>query len=175
MVIKRNGCAMQNKTLYAYDKTGKFVGEYPSIKEASKFLYAFNMTTDIKEVLDGKGKKLAGGFYFSYTSYFKLSDDMVRYINTPHFTLAEHHEVCFKKQPIYQYDVKGNLVNCYDSINAAAIAINNIDYTIKENKRANDILLYSVRKWIYTCIYGEPTKSGKPRKHKGYYFSDIKY
>jgi len=175
---------MQSKTIYAYDKTGKYIGEYATISEAAKsFGPQQYISNRIKQVLAGKMKTVKG-YYVTYIPYFKLPDELVQYINSPnafHYKEARpvyretlntndrykpYHDryIKFRKaQQVHQYDPKGNYMFSYDSILEASQSHKEIPSHISNaNKR------------IAKCM-NERTKTGKHYKWNGYYFSGIKY
>ena len=175
---------MQNKTIYTYDKTGKFVGEYPSISEAAKnFGPQLYISNRIKQVLAGKMKTVKG-YYVSHTCYFKLPDEIVEYINSPnqfHYMEARpvfrqaiisndrykpYNDKYMKyrnKQQVYQYDPKGIYMYSYESILIASLY-----HKVKPQDVAN------ANKRILKCMT-ERTKTGKHYKFNGYYFSSTQY
>jgi hypothetical protein len=178
---------MQNKTLYAYDKTGKFVGEYPTVAEAAKYLgpqqYIANR---IKQVLVGKSKTVRG-YYVTYTCYLKLPVDIIEYINSPNaFHYKEprpvyrettntndrykpYHDKYMKyrkEQQVHQYTPKGDYMFSYDSVMEASQNINANSTTQHDIPNGNKRI---------TKAMNERTKTGKHYKYNGYYFSSIKY
>jgi hypothetical protein len=177
---------MLSKTLYAYDKTGKFVGEYPTVAEAAKnFGPQQYIANRIKQVLAGKMKTVKG-YYITHTAYFKLPDEIVEFINSPNaFHYKEprtvyrettntndrykpYHDryMTFrKKQPVHQYTPKGDYMFTCNSIMEAS-QMNVTERTLHDVPNANKRIARAMN---------ERTKTGKHYKWNGYYFSATKY
>jgi hypothetical protein len=178
---------MQNKMLYAYDKQGKFVGEYPTIAEAAKnFGPQQYIANRINQVLVGKSKTVKG-YYVTYTCYLKLPTEILEYINSPNaFHYKEqrpvyrettntndrykpYHDKYMKyrrPQQVHQYDPKGDYMFSYDSIYEASELLNANSTSTNAVPNGNKRIAKAMN---------ERTKTNKHYKYNGHYFSCTKY
>lgn len=90
-----------NKAVYQYDLSGKFIGEYKSAHEAARILNI--QFTNICKVCRGE-RKTAGGFGWSYEK---------KTVEEPIQTTIKHNTT------VLQYDKSGNFIAEYKSAREA--------------------------------------------------------
>lgn len=97
-----------SKTVYQYDKQGNLVKKWLSVSDAARFLGA--TPSQILNVIKGR-RKSCRGYYFSYKSF--ISADELKAL-----TPAKRH------REVLQYDILGNLLNEFYSLNDASESTN---------------------------------------------------
>lgn len=102
-------------TVKQFDLQGNLIAEYTSIKEACK-ITGVNKST-LNSCLKGKGKT-AGGFLWSYGECPKI--------------IIKSRYVAPKKK-VLQYDLNGNYIKTFSTLNKAASEIGITNYAIKRN------------------------------------------
>ena len=110
--IQRGGNLSYRPTVKQYDrKTGKFIKEWDCTISAERGLNIPN--ADISSVCNGK-VKTAHDFYFTYENLGEqLPEDILSWINVNDCTI-----------PVAQYDLEGNFVSKYHTLNEASKQFN---------------------------------------------------
>ena len=88
------------KTIYQYNLTGELISTFQTLAQASQSV----VTTEnsISHSCNG-GRKTSNGYYWTYSGTFDLKED-------------------YRKKSVNQFDLKGVLINTFDSISDASKA-----------------------------------------------------
>lgn len=135
LIIKK-----QEKKVYQYDASGKFIKEYKSLSEASR-ITNISLKNISRCCLDEKTKQ-AGGYIWSYIFYEKIEPRKLR----------------LRNNKVYKYDINGNLIDVYNNIKEASIK-NNVGkqtlYNACNETRENQYSVHCGYIWSYFLIDNE--------------------
>ena len=97
------------RKVYQYSIEGNFVNEYENISAASFFMNEKHQS--LYFCLSGK-YNFSRGYFWTYNYYVKLPKEIITKIKNS----KNYKTKIYKESIVYQYDLKGNLVNKYDCL-----------------------------------------------------------
>jgi hypothetical protein len=98
------------RKVYQYDLDGNFIKEYENISSASFFMN--EKTQSLYFCLSGK-YNYSRGYFWTYNYYLKLPDVILNKIKIS----KKYKTEIFKTSKIYQYDLNGDFINEYNTLN----------------------------------------------------------
>lgn len=107
---KRINNPLLSRKVYQYDKEGKFISAYPSIKEAAKVVGA--KETNIASVCNNGKSSTAAGFIWSFT---KDEEVIAQKVDRKRINKS-----VYEKRPVAMYDTNGNFIKRFPSIAQAS-------------------------------------------------------
>lgn len=151
------------KSIVLFDKLGNLVEICPSLIYAHK-KYGLNRTS-IGNVLHSRSKT-CGGYYIIDAKDYSETFDIKQFIN-------EKNKETIKQKTVYQFDLQGNLITYYKSLNDIAkqyhYGINALNKAIKNKTEFKESY------WANTCaIEVSEYKNSYKYYHKGKYYKTQK-